>query len=184
MRAALVAVLVAIAIAPAPSDAGALARACRDAGVDAAVCGAALAAETALERPGASADDFTADDVASVRIADFYFAPRVSIVRNRQTVTFINVNPPGGNRHSVISSDWGGTQPVLPIPVVGFGGGVAFRSGKLGPGEPFTVVADVAALDPAASVLLPNGDALIGYHCYIHGSAQMSGVLVVRGAAA
>jgi plastocyanin len=162
--------------------AGELNRQCVEAGMDALACDAILTLETAAQRPGVSVDDFTGDDKASIQIADFYFAPRISLVRNGQTVSFANANPPGGNRHSVSSSDWGSTTPVLPIPVASFGGGRAFRSGRLGPGEPFTVLADVAALDPAAYLLLPNGDAIIGYHCYIHGAAQMNGVLVVQGA--
>jgi plastocyanin len=165
------------------APAGELLRRCTEAALDAAVCDAVRTVEDALQRPGVSFEDFTSTTTATIDIADFYFAPHLSLVRNGQTVSFSNGNAPGGNSHSVSSSDWGGSEPVLPLPFAGFGAGDGFRSGKLGPGEPFTLVADVAALDPVSYLLLPNGDALIGYHCYIHGSAQMNGVLVVQGAA-
>lgn len=138
------------------------------------------AVEDGLRRPGVSYDDLTGDDVAAVAIDDFYFAPRAAVIRDGQTVVFTNRRPVGGNRHSVSSADWGGPEPVLPVPVLSFGGGEAFRSARLQPGTAFTMTVDVAQIDPRAYVPLPNGDVLISYFCYIHGASQMNGQLIVR----
>lgn len=165
------------------APAGELNRRCVDADAEAAICAAALTLENGLERPGLSVEDFTTQPTARIEIADFYFAPRIAVVRNGQSVSFTNTNAPGGNSHSLVSSDWGGPEPVLPVPFAGFGGGEGFRSGRLPPGAVVTLVADVDALDPVSYLVLPNGDALIGYHCYIHGSAQMNGAILVQGAA-
>jgi len=153
---------------------------CLSRGIASQLCAVILDAEAVAQRPGVSVADFTDDAGGAIEIADFYFAPRFSVVANGQTVSFRNSNRPGGNPHSVSSGDWGGSEPVLPVPVLGFGAGEGFRSGKLGPGEPFEVTVDVATLEPETYLLLPNGDALIGFHCYIHGASQMNGVLLVR----
>lgn len=153
---------------------------CREAGVDASACALVRAAEEGLQRPGVSFGDFRDDGTADIEVADFYFGPRLAVVRDGQTVRFTNAVPPGGNRHSVSSADWGGPSPVLPAPLLGFGGGEAFRSGRLEPGDTFFLPVDVATMDPRGYVPLPSGDVLISYFCYIHGASQMSGQLLVR----
>ena len=178
--------LLAAAMTPAP--AGPLgedvAARCRSAGVPQAACDVILPVEDGLARPGLTAGDYTEDGArVDLEIADFYFRPRVVRVRDGQTVVFTNTNPPGGNRHSLSSSDWGGNRPVLPGPIGGFGGGRAFGSGVLDPGATFTLEIDLATMDPEAYVPLPNGDHVISFFCYIHGSSQMNGQLVVTSGA-
>ena len=136
--------------------------------------------EEGLQRPGISYGDATADDVAEIEVADFYFAPRLAEVREGQPVAFTNTAPVGGSRHSVISADWGSSEPVLPAPVLSFGGGAGFRSERLAPGTSFFLTVEVDELDPETYVVLPGGDLLISYFCYIHGSSQMNGQLLVR----
>jgi hypothetical protein len=109
-------------------------------------------------------------------------------MHDQQWVVWTNNNPPGGNRHSVASSDWGcdapsvlsSCQPVLPVPGLAFGGGRAFKSpGPLQPGASFALYVDIAHMSPDAYVKVRDGTYLIAYHCYIHGAAQMQGMLVV-----
>jgi plastocyanin len=122
-----------------------------------------------------------------VEVANFYFASRVLVVSDGQTIEFENGNPPGGNRHSVMSSDWGcampdsGCVPVLPVPGANFGGGQGFAQ-ALPPGGTFDLTVDVASLDPQAYVLTQDGTAVIAYHCYIHGAATMNAYIVVPAA--
>jgi len=173
-----------LALALTPASAGTLgedaARECRARGVPRDVCDRILAIEDGLARPGASAGDLSGDgSTVELLIADFYFKPRLAIVRDGQTVVFRNNNAPGGNRHSFASADWGSNEPVYPIPVSSFGGGRAFRSGVLDPQTTFTLTIDVATMNPDAYLPLPNGDVVIGYFCYIHGASQMSGQLLV-----
>lgn len=178
-----VALLFAAMVAPthAAPNRDEVADACRGTGAPAVVCGLVIAAEDGLARPGLSFGDFSSSGERRVdlEIADFYFRPRLARVRDGQTIVLTNSNPAGGNRHSVSSSDWGGARPVLPGPVAGFGGGRAFRSGVLDPGATFTLAIDIATMNPEAYVPLPNGDHLISFFCYIHGSSQMSGQLLV-----
>lgn len=180
-----VAVLVLLAtLIPAAADTPAdqLDRQCRDAGVPPIVCDAMLAAEHGAARAGVSFSDFTHDSNATIDIADFAFAPRLAIVHDQQMVAFTNRNRTGGNPHSVASDDIGSDSPVLPVPLASFGGGRAFRSGRLLPGEPFFLQVNLGTMDPRGYQVLPTGDVLISYHCYIHGSAQMNGQLLVRAA--
>jgi plastocyanin len=137
---------------------------------------------------GVSWDDFRATGGGEIEAANFYFAARVVLVHDGATLTWVNENPPGGNRHSVASSDWGcdpsgwtgPCQPVLPVPGANFGGGRAFKAPHpLQPGEEFRLTIDIASMNPAGYVALQNGNYLIPYHCYIHGAAQMSGLIVV-----
>jgi plastocyanin len=178
---ALTILMVVAAIAPATADtAGREAeRACLDAGLDAGVCALLVEVEDGAARAGLSAGDFSDDPAAAVTIADFYFEPRLTMIRNGQTITFRNDNLPGGNPHSVSSADVGGDSPVL-APGGEFGGGRGFRSGRLAPGDPFFLTIDLATLDPAAYLVLPDGSALISYHCYVHGAGQMQGQIVVE----
>lgn len=145
-------------------------------------CGADVCAEIeeGLVRPGVSADDLRGDEIAMIEVADFYFAPRLAEVRDGQTVQITNTAPTGGNRHSVASADWGGGEPVLPVPGISFGGGAAFRSARLQPGTAFIFEIDLSTMDPNGYVALPGGDVLIPYFCYIHGASQMNGQLLVR----
>jgi plastocyanin len=153
--------------------------ACVEAGAPEAGCATMRSVADGLERGGVSAGDFTGDGAVAIEVADFYFSPHLSVMRNGQTVVFTNTNRAGGNRHSVSSADLGGDEPVLPVPLGSFGGGRAFRSGRLEPGDPFVLTIDVATMDPRAYVPLPNGDYLIGFFCYIHGASQMNGQLLV-----
>lgn len=177
----------ALAIAVLPASAGTVgeevARECRARGVPDEACDAIIAVEDGLARPGLTAGDLS-DDGARVEIdvADFYFKPRLSLVRDGQTIVFRNDNPIGGNRHSLSSADWGGEEPVYPVPGPSFGGGRAFRSGVLDPGSTFTLELDMATMNPDAYFPLPNGDFLIGFFCYIHGAAQMNGQFIVSAA--
>lgn len=134
-----------------------------------------------LERLGGGISwaDCTDDAECEVEVADFYFSPRVTVVDDGQEVTWFNENGPGGNRHSVMSSDWNSAQPVLPVPGVNFGGGASFRA-ALQPQGSFSLEVNVLDLEPESVVRLPDGSALIPYHCYIHGAAMMQAWLLVR----
>lgn len=128
---------------------------------------------------GVTLADYRDDASGTVEVADFYFASRVMLLRDGQTVTFGNANPIGGNRHSVTSSDWGGGEPVLPVPGATFGGGAAFKR-ALQPGEQFSFGFDIAAMPAESYVALPENWFLVPYHCYIHGAAQMSAYVLVE----
>jgi hypothetical protein len=149
-------------------------------------CETTLAGIAALQRIGVSAKEATEaepGEPVEVEIADFYFNARVTIVQDGTDVVFRNGNAPGGNTHSVMSSDWGGTEPVLPVPGVDFGGGKGFRSSKLSPGREFLLHVDTATMNPASYVRLSNeegGDVLIPFHCYIHGPNVMNGWILVH----
>ncbi|HEV8360998.1 MAG TPA: hypothetical protein VGR28_11140 [Candidatus Thermoplasmatota archaeon] len=123
-------------------------------------------------------------DGCNVEVANFYFASRVVVISDGQGIEFENENPPGGNRHSVMSSDLGcampdsGCVPVLPVPGANFGGGQGFAQ-ALPPGGSFELEIDLDELDPQAYVMLDDGTAVITYHCYIHGAATMNGIIVV-----
>ncbi|MCA1814527.1 MAG: hypothetical protein LC624_11355 [Halobacteriales archaeon] len=155
---------------------------------DEAPCEVAEGVFGGLERPGASFGDFRGDEAVALEAANFYFSPKVSVMHDQQWVVWENGNPPGGNRHSVASSDWGcdathalgDCQAVLPVAGLAFGGGRAFKAtAPLQPGGTFALYVDIASMDPDAYVQLQDGSYLITYHCYIHGAAQMQGQLIV-----
>jgi plastocyanin len=134
-----------------------------------------------LERSGGGVSfaDCTDDLECDVEVANFYFAPRYTLVKNGQEVSFTNVNPMGGNRHSVESSDWNSDSPVLPVPGANFGGGAAFKH-ALQPGASFSLTFDKLDLAPESVVYLPDGSAMVAYHCYIHGAAAMQAFIIIE----
>jgi hypothetical protein len=152
---------------------------CREFGLLAPVCDGAREVEQGLARTGVSAADFTDDPVQEIEITDFYFAPRIVQVFDRTRIVFRNTNPTGGNRHSLSSSDLGSDHRVLPL-IPEFGAGQGFDSnGLLQPGDVFVLDIDIAAMDPVSYLPTGLGDYWIGYHCYVHGAAQMSGLIRV-----
>lgn len=157
---------------------------------DSTACEVAQGVLGGLERPGVSAGDFRGDPQVSIDAANFYFSPKFSVMHDKQWVVFTNENPPGGNRHSVASSDWGcapagwlgACQPVLPVPGDAFGGGRAFKApAPIQPEGQYALYIDTAHMDPRAYVDVGQGNYLVAYHCYIHGAAQMEGFLLVTG---
>lgn len=152
---------------------------CRRLGLLAPICDRIGQVESGAARLGASYADYTDDPVLVVEVRDFSFAPRIIQVYDGQRVIFRNTNRAGGNRHSLASSDLGSDQRVLPLPGGGFGGGRSFRSGLLQPGESFILDIRIATMDPRAYLPTGFGDYLIGFHCYVHGASQMSGIIRV-----
>lgn len=173
--------LVALAmLAPVAASAHEGADRCRQLGLLVPVCNGVEQAERGAQRMGASFADFTDNLTQTVDVADFYFAPRVIQVFDRSRVVLINRNSEGGNRHSVASSDFGSEDRILPVPGYEFGAGRGFKSsGALQPGEVFVLDIDIASMDPASYMPTGFGDYYIGYHCYVHGAAQMSGLIRV-----
>lgn len=174
------ALLAALALcAPVTGSAHELEARCRQLGQLAPMCTAIGEVENGLARTGISAADFTDDPTQTIEITDFYFAPRIVQVYDHTRIVFTNTNPVGGNRHSLSSSDLGSEGRVLPI-APEFGAGRGFRSdGVLQPGDTFILDIDIAAMDPVSYLPTGLGDYLIGYHCYVHGAAQMSGLIRV-----
>lgn len=152
---------------------------CRRLGGLTPVCDRVGQVEQGLARAGVSYADLTDDPVLVIDVRDFSFAPRVFQIFDGQRVIFRNGNPMGGNRHSLASSDLGGDRPILPVPGGGFGGGRAFRSGLLQPGESFILDVRIATMDPEAYMPTGLGDYIIGFHCYVHGASQMNGYIRV-----
>lgn len=164
-------------VAATPSGAHELEARCRQFGIVAPVCNAVATLEQGSERTGVTFADLTDDPVFEIDIADFYFAPRIFQIYDGTRVIFRNANPVGGNRHSLSSSDLAGPTPI--VPPRSFGGGGAFRSGLLRPGDVFILDVYVARMDPRGPLPTGLGDHLIGFHCYVHGATQMSGLIRV-----
>jgi hypothetical protein len=152
---------------------------CRRLGGLAPICDRVGQLEDGLARSGVSYADLTDDPILVIDVRDFSFAPRVFQIFDGQRVVFRNGNPKGGNRHSLASSDLGGADPILPLPGSGFGGGRAFRSGLLQPGESFILDVNIPTMDPEAYMPTGLGDHIIGFHCYVHGASQMNGYIRV-----
>jgi len=153
---------------------------CRQLGLLVPICTNVERLERGIQRTGVSVADYTDNVSQVVEIADFYFAPRIIQVFDESRVVFVNRNPEGGNRHSISSSDFGADERILPAPGFEFGAGRGFRSSaKLMPGDAFVLDIDIASMDPAAYLPTGFGDYYIGYHCYVHGASQMSGLIRV-----
>lgn len=179
MRRVFAAIAALLLCAPSSGGAHELEARCRELGMLAPMCDATRELEQGAARTGVSAADFTDDPGQQVEITDFYFAPRIVQVFDRTRIVFTNTNPLGGNRHSLSSSDLGSDGRVLPI-APEFGAGRGFRSdGVLQPGDTFTLDIDIAAMDPVSYLPTGAGDYWIAYHCYVHGAAQMSGLIRV-----
>lgn len=178
-RFAALGIIAALVATGSPAQSHEAAARCRQLGLLYPVCVAVDSVEQGAARTGVSAADYTDDGVLEIDLTDFAFAPRIVQVFDGQRIIFRNRNRFGGNRHSLASSDYGSDQRVLPIPGGGFGGGRAFQSGVLQPGESFIFDVRIATMDPRGYLPTGLGDQLIGFHCYIHGASQMSGVLRV-----
>lgn len=155
---------------------------------DCATLGAAVTASfTGVERTGggvsyedARNENEGTHQYITVKVGPFYFAPRILEIDPGQVVHFLNESPIGGNTHIVSSSDWGGTNPALPIPGASSWGGGAFTSDRLAPGRTWDwpILADGS--HPETGIRLGIDKVLIPYHCNLHGASQMNGYLILR----